>query len=485
VFVLRVEFSDVHIATTTSLAVTESFFQRVSQYFSENSYGVFVPTFTVSPTIYTLSSPLAYYGANSGSLCPGDVDNVVCGVDQLFTDARTAAAGLDLSAFDHLMIYHAGYGEETTSTLNPNNLWSLYLGGNRTMGGHLFQGFTLVPERELGADPLGVLCHEYGHQIGLPDLYDTGTGESTIGTWELMDYPWAGSPSGSNPPHLGAWSKLFLGFTSAVPVSTGSVSFLPVETSPDVRHLHAVGMEYFLAEYRTTFSGSFDHNLPQSSGLALWHIDDAIMSNATLFNNNIVNAPSLNLRGHRGVDMVEVDGVEARPPFDLGAGNALGNGQLVSSPQTDLFTGTPSSLAITNVSGAGTGTLTATVSFVAAGSNIDVARLANYPNPAGPRSLPRSGAPPGTVTTIQCVLARPVPSNDFRLTLFSLEGRRVRSVSGGAFRFRSDTSTDGAWVFEYDWDGRNESGEEVPSGIYWFHINVDGRIATGKLALER
>ena len=145
--------------------------------------------------------------------------------------------------------------------------------------------FTVVPESESGlADPLGVICHEYGHQLGLPDLYDTSTGLATIGTWDLMDYPWAGTQQGSNPPHLGAWCKKFLGFGVVQPSSTGTVTFFPVETNnTGVHELYATGQEYFLAEYRSKTAGTFDAALPQAAGgLALWHVDDAVALNGTV-----------------------------------------------------------------------------------------------------------------------------------------------------------------------------------------------------------
>ncbi|HMU96957.1 MAG TPA: hypothetical protein PKA08_09280, partial [Elusimicrobiota bacterium] len=105
VYVLRVDFSGT--AMSASLATTRNFFQQVQDYYVENSYGVFVPTFTVSPVVYTLGHTLAYYGANSGALCSG-INDVTCGVGELFADATTAAAAVDFSPYDHLMIYHAG-----------------------------------------------------------------------------------------------------------------------------------------------------------------------------------------------------------------------------------------------------------------------------------------------------------------------------------------------------------------------------------------
>ncbi len=61
---------------------------------------------------------------------------------------------------------------------------------------------------------VGVFAHEYGHDLGLPDLYDTASGgESDVNFWDLMS---SGSHSGpifqSMPTHMGIWDKWVLGW---------------------------------------------------------------------------------------------------------------------------------------------------------------------------------------------------------------------------------------------------------------------------------
>lgn len=487
VYVLRVDFSGT--AMSASLATTRNFFQQVQDYYVENSYGVFVPTFTVSPVVYTLAHTLAYYGDNSGALCSG-INDVTCGVGELFADATTAAAAVDFSPYDHLMIYHAGDGEESTASppVITANLWSLFIPDTNNLSGKQFSGFTLVPESERAADALGVICHEYGHQLGLPDLYDTYTGKATIGTWELMDYPWAGIvKQGDNPPHLGAWCKKFLGFGTVQPIlSTGIVTFLPVETNgAGIHQLALSGQEYFLGEYRLRSTGTYDAALPQSAGLALWHVDDAVALNPTILSNNWVNAP--NYSGtHRGVDMVEADGVEADPfGGDPGFNNAFVDGETAAASQTDLYNGQASSLAVTNINGAGTGAMQATISFILATNGVSVGKVRGYPNPSGGRYPARAGAPTGTLATLRFELTRPVSARDLRMDIYALDGGRVRSIGGSGFRFREDISENFNWIYEFDWDGKNESGDDVGSGVYLIHLDADGHTVNGKLAVER
>jgi M6 family metalloprotease-like protein len=73
----------------------------------------------------------------------------------------------------------------------------------------------------------GALYHEFGHSLGLPDVYDTSTGLPAAGIWDLMDSgpnlianlnfgtvdePDVESVSGLLPPSLSAWCKWYLGW---------------------------------------------------------------------------------------------------------------------------------------------------------------------------------------------------------------------------------------------------------------------------------
>ena len=70
---------------------------------------------------------------------------------------------------------------------------------------------------------VGVFAHEYGHDLGLPDLYDTsGGGDSDVDFWDLMA---SGSHTGpifqSMPTHMGLWDKWVLGWADPRDVRPG------------------------------------------------------------------------------------------------------------------------------------------------------------------------------------------------------------------------------------------------------------------------
>ena len=72
--------------------------------------------------------------------------------------------------------------------------------------------YTIQPEN----GGVGVFTHEYGHDLGLPDLYDTSGGENGTGFWTLMSSgSWVDTGEdhiGNAPSHMGAWEKFQLGW---------------------------------------------------------------------------------------------------------------------------------------------------------------------------------------------------------------------------------------------------------------------------------
>lgn len=92
-------------------------------------------------------------------------------------------------------------------------------GGTRVGESKYWVGdYTIEPEN----GGVGVFAHEFAHDLGLPDLYDTsgntGGAENSTGFWTLMSsgsYGSTGLPVdgiGSKPIHMGAWEKFQLGW---------------------------------------------------------------------------------------------------------------------------------------------------------------------------------------------------------------------------------------------------------------------------------
>lgn len=138
---------------------------------------------------------------------------------------------------DHFQSVHAGEGAETGGgAYGSDAIWShrwyvqtncigcdgpvlddgsqVPFGGIPIGGSKYWIGdYTIEPEN----GGVGVFAHEYAHDLGLPDLYDTSGGPSNAtGMWTLMSSGSYGSDGvtdlGSKPTHMGAWEKLQLGW---------------------------------------------------------------------------------------------------------------------------------------------------------------------------------------------------------------------------------------------------------------------------------
>ncbi|GHH78619.1 protease [Kitasatospora indigofera] len=134
---------------------------------------------------------------------------------------------------DHFQIVHAGEDQSAGGGVQGTDaLWAhrsyAYgtaagqtgpadnkLGGTQVGTSGLWVGdYTMQAEN----GGLGVFAHEYGHDLGLPDLYDTsGSGiDNSVGFWSLMSSgSWLGDGKneiGDKPGDLDAWSKLQLGW---------------------------------------------------------------------------------------------------------------------------------------------------------------------------------------------------------------------------------------------------------------------------------
>jgi immune inhibitor A len=160
---------------------------------------------------------------------------------------------------DHFQSIHAGEGEETGGgAQGADAIWShrwyaFYnnigftgpafnkFGGIQIGGSNFWIGdYTIEPEN----GGVGVFAHEFGHDLGLPDLYDTsgntGGAENSTGFWTLYSsgsYGNSGRPEdgiGSEPIHMSAYEKIFLGWSNYQVVPFGvkaSLKLGPAETN--------------------------------------------------------------------------------------------------------------------------------------------------------------------------------------------------------------------------------------------------------------
>lgn len=337
-------------------AFFESRLTTVSQYYSDVSEGLLTLNFTVSGLVYTLSHDMGYYGDPAR----GDADSLII-------DAVLAAdADIDFSQYDAVMVIHAGVGEESLGQGDtPTYIWSQRVSFPPiSVDGVDVSGGTVVPEKEQfqGSSIVGVIAHEFGHELGLPDLYDVDGTSRGIGDWGLMGTGAWGN-NGATPSEFEAWSKIFLGWASVTTLSSSQTGYAlpPTSEGNQVVKVNARGYpdseEYFLLEYRR--QTSWDQFLP-GEGLLIWHIDEDVGRLAgfgcseTRWECNEVNDDE----NHKLVDLEEADGLnDLDNNVDGGdAGDPFAAGRTftaTTTPNSRNYAGQETGVFVSNISSPG------------------------------------------------------------------------------------------------------------------------------------
>lgn len=175
----------------------------------------------------------------------------------------------------------------------------------------------------------GILTHEIGHILGLPDLYDTDYSSQGVGLYSLMGNGdklfYAYGKMGEAPSDLDPWSKIYLGFVKPQIINVSGEYLISANSWGGSEILLVptqVAGEYFLIENRQ-FKGQ-DEGLSlfsNNEGVLIWHIDEKIIFSR--LNENKVNEDE----NHKGVDLAEgvsLFGDNTIPSSKLNNGNSSG-----------------------------------------------------------------------------------------------------------------------------------------------------------------
>jgi len=314
----------------------------MKHYFNEVSYGLLtINGGFAGAGWYRSANDMVWWGEDSffGN------DDANGFIDRLAQEAVLLAdADVDFSVYDvnsnnvldpdelSIVIVHAGDDQAETwvSTDIWSHRWYIYGLGYWDNGSPLSDtfvdgvrvskhlddyvgGYTMQAE----TSPMGTFAHEFGHDLGLPDLYDTTYTSDGIGEWGLMAYGGSlGSPAGSCPAHPCAWCKIQLGWINPTLVTNhlDNAQISQVETNPTAYLLpysysSPEPLEYFLVENREKMG--YDTYLP-GSGLLVWHVDESV---PLAFANDDVT--------HKLVDLEEAHGgVQDLDAFEFFSNNA-------------------------------------------------------------------------------------------------------------------------------------------------------------------
>ncbi len=289
-------------------------------------------------------------------------------------------SGDDDGYVDVMIIVHSGGGAEE----GGNGIWShsyvysAYFGQAFTTsdiaanGGYIkIDEYTIQPAIEKGKmTEIGVFCHEFGHALGLPDLYDRddeGETSAGVGNWCLMaGGSWGGDGNSAEyPSHMSAWCKEVLGWVEPIVVQENILqALLPaVEDTSVIYKLWSkgiiepyqynsggnlglkanVGKQYFLIENRR--QKGFDQTI-EGNGLLVWHVD------------NTVGYSQNDDETHKLVDLEEADGRrdldyernngDDKDPFPGSTGNRFFN--RLTNPNSLDYYDNVTKVAVNNIS---------------------------------------------------------------------------------------------------------------------------------------
>ncbi|RMD90607.1 MAG: hypothetical protein D6813_08915, partial [Calditrichaeota bacterium] len=346
----------------------ENQLQALSNYYKTVSHGQLILEYEVFPKdtsgSYTVSREMSFY------VPLGSEEKLDEGLAELFREAFQVADSVDtinFSRYDSFIIFHAGVGADFALSVDPTpqDIPSVFLDFKtlkNTLGkndpefkgipvnnGNFFiRDGIILPETqsqegfEIGL--LGTMAIMFGHQLGLPNLFNTDTGLPGIGVFGLMDQG-SGNFFGFLPAEPCAWSKIFLGWETPIVISNGENLPVGASQTANPNKIYKIPIdskEYFLIENRHRDFGNdslavgkdasgnrvefrwdsrgqrilfetdpqvitqvseYDFGLP-GSGILIWHIDDRVIE--ANFDDNRVNADP----EHRGVDLEEADGAQ-------------------------------------------------------------------------------------------------------------------------------------------------------------------------------
>ncbi len=256
----------------------------------------------------------------------------------------------------------------------PEPYYQTYVGG-RDYGG----GYAMVGEKAPNGTIIGqgLVAHEVGHGLGLPDLYDTdgnynynGYGNGT-GEWCLMaGADWLGNPAGTCPGHFCAWAKIDRGWLTPTLIwyrDSVNAQIPKVESVPVVYRMNPynqpTSQQYFLIENRQ--KKGFD-SLISGDGLLIYHIDEDML-NANRSSNTVNTRVGYTNSLHYSVDVECEDGFplggikdhldSAFSPGNRGdAGDPWNGGKdfnWQSIPNTGFYYGILSGVAVEKISESG------------------------------------------------------------------------------------------------------------------------------------
>jgi len=381
------------------------------EFYRTNSHGRLIVSGRVTPEWVKMPHSYAYYTNGASGLDFGSYPRSGQGAAEAAMQAAYNSFDHNLSFFDNdgpdgipssgdddgyidaTIVIHPGQGAEVApAQFEPDLLWSHEAGVSTyqdcpqpsspsCLPGMILgnvRGFLYTMNGEFnyqsGDKANGTYLHEFGHTLGLADLYEfSGCGNpvgSGLGVYSLMslgNYLPLSPPEsqGSRAGAIDPWSRAFLGFELPLVVGvSGHYTLAPLTQGGGVMKIWKNGQpgsEYFLVENRN--QEGLDAALP-GSGLLIYHVDDTMIDNCRDCDNASCLVPPA---PHGRVKVVQADGLsqlEAPNPPNYGGPEDFFPGSLAvqnwtqsTSPNTNDYAGGDTGIRMTNILRAANGSV--------------------------------------------------------------------------------------------------------------------------------
>lgn len=275
VIVIPAEFKDLELKN--GVGAFETLMAKAKSYFDDQFDGKRVFNFDVSP-IATLSRGYAYYGENDSD-----------GLDKRALAAVQEAVNLvdddvDFSLYDFVYVFYAG-GSPADGSADDDHIWPHSASNIRLITNEkTFRNYAMSSELMKSDNSgriilagIGTFCHEYGHQLGLRDMYDSDyekSGGRADGLWwttSLMDGGCYNDDT-NTPPCLNAIELEQLGIVEPEKLAIGDYDLKPLSTNKRILRMDTDNPgEYYLFECRT--KSGWDQFIGAPGGLLIYHVD--------------------------------------------------------------------------------------------------------------------------------------------------------------------------------------------------------------------
>ena len=280
VLVMPVQFQDLEFKYETS--DMQNLLNNAKRYFDDQVARKIDIVFVLAPVV-TVSKGYAYYGED-------DID----GLDKRPFEAVQEAVNLlddqvDFSQVESLFMLYAG-GNPSDGSADDDHIWPHRMSDlNISTQEKTFQSYATSSEQISSENTgraiftgIGPFCHEFGHEMGLKDMYDTdyeGSGGYSEGLWYTTSLMDGGcyNDNTNTPPCFNAIELDQLGIVEPEILSVGDVTLRPLsEQKRFLRMDTDTPGEYFLFECRAAsgwdqYMGTRDGY--SGSGLLIYHVD--------------------------------------------------------------------------------------------------------------------------------------------------------------------------------------------------------------------